>query len=106
MKTSILEHRTTIQTVLRGVAWLLWIALAFMTVYFRILENAGQAVRGAWAFGALFLGPPAVAFSGFAGAFGAFTQKQVARGAAWSVLMVLGIAGVVFLMLQVRGFQG
>jgi hypothetical protein len=106
MKTAIFEHRTTIQAVLRGVAWLLWIALAFMTVYFGYLEYVGQAVRGAFALGALFLGPPAVAFSGFAGAFGAFTDKQVARGAAWSVLMVLGIAGVVFMVLQFRGFQG
>jgi hypothetical protein len=106
MKTVTLEQRNVIQAVLRGVAWLLWIALGFMTVYFGYLEYIGQAVRGAFALGALFLGPPAVAFSGFAGAFGAFTQKQVARGAAWSVLMVLGIAGVVFLMLQVRGFQG
>lgn len=85
---------------------MLWIALGFMTVYFRILENAGQAVPGARAFGALFLGSPAVAFSGFAGAFGAFTQQDSAWGAVWSVLMVLGSADVVFLMLQVRGFQG
>jgi hypothetical protein len=106
MKTAIFEHRTTIQGVLRGVAWLLWVALAFMTVYFGVLEYTGRAARGAFALGALFLGPPAVAFSGIAGAFGAFTRKDRAWGAAWSVLTVLGIAGVVFMIFQFRGFQG
>jgi hypothetical protein len=106
MKTAMLEHRTTIQAVLRGVAWLLWVAVGFMTVYFGYLEYTGRTARGAFALGALFLGPPAVAFSGLAGAFGAFTSKQVARGAAWSVLMILGIAGVVFIYFQFSNFKG
>jgi hypothetical protein len=106
MKTSILEHRTTIQAVLRGVAWLLWVAVAFMTLYFGFLEYTERAGRGAFALGALFLGPPAMAFSGFAGAFGAFTRNDRVWGAAWSVLMILGIAGVVFIYFQFSNFKG